>query len=79
MVSLSMAMYIASYSYSVHCSKLNFFKCYTDVNECSNKETHNCSQNAQCLDKKCGYSCQCKPGYYIGEDNYTCLGRFAVL
>jgi hypothetical protein len=48
-----------------------------DVNECHDG-TYNCSQNAQCNDEKCGYSCSCQIGYFMEDDNYTCARKLEV-
>ena len=48
-----------------------------DVNECRDG-TYNCSENAQCIDEKCGHSCSCQIGYFIEDDNYTCARKFEL-
>lgn len=45
-----------------------------DVNECHDG-TFNCSENAECIDEKCGYSCSCEIGYFMEDDNYTCARK----
>ena len=42
-----------------------------DVDECS-IETHNCSENATCIDTDNSYTCECKDGYT--GDGVNCTG-----
>ncbi|CAJ0943046.1 unnamed protein product, partial [Mesorhabditis belari] len=39
--------------------------CRARVNECANKQRYqvDCSENAICVDREDGYSCQCRPGF----------------
>ena len=43
-----------------------------DVDECQ-ITTHNCSDNATCINKEGSFNCSCKPGYR--GNGYNCSGR----
>ncbi|KAH9497372.1 Thrombospondin N-terminal -like domains containing protein, partial [Dermatophagoides farinae] len=47
----------------------NQYECI-DIDECSNGQHNNCSQNAICLNQPGTYQCQCKPGYE--GDGFNC-------
>ena len=45
----------------------------TDINECSNKSLHKCSQ--KCVNKPGSYACDCYDGYKLANDGYACSGK----
>ena len=45
----------------------------SDINECSDPtNTHNCADEADCVNIAGGFSCQCRPGY--SGNGYQCSG-----
>ena len=47
---------------------------FTGVNECD-EHMDGCGDHG-CIDKKIGYTCNCKPGYKLANDSKSCLGEY---
>ncbi|CAJ0578738.1 unnamed protein product, partial [Mesorhabditis spiculigera] len=55
--------------------------CKARINECANKQRYevDCSENAICVDREDGYSCQCRPGFADVSASYNRLpGRRCI-
>ena len=50
--------------------------CISDINECLNTSTHNCSEadNEECLNFEGYYVCHCQAGFERIETSQTCEG-----
>ena len=46
---------------------------FTDINECANSECDHFCHNLDCQDGQ--YYCSCRPGYHLGSDEHTCIGK----
>ena len=49
-------------------TKVNY---HSDIDECQLR-SHNCSDNANCINTKGSFNCSCKPGY--SGNGYNCSG-----
>lgn len=50
----------------------------TDINECSQPNTHSCHAKATCQNEAGSYSCNCRDGYR-GNGKTTCNGKLKLL
>ena len=48
---------------------------FADINEChfGNSECDHFCDNLDCQDGQ--YECSCRPGYHLGSDEHTCIGK----
>ena len=65
-----------TFLFEVELNLVNIFKHFiSDVDECQ-ISSHNCSDNATCINTEGSFNCSCKPGY-IGN-GYNCTGWCSV-
>ena len=59
---------------------LKYVCCYIlpDIDECLRSDTNNCDENAQCLDTRGSYTCQCNEGFQMNDDTGVCTGKYQV-
>ena len=61
-----------TFLFEVELNLVNIFKHFiSDLDECQ-MSTHNCSDNATCIDTEGSFNCSCKPGYR--GNGYNCSG-----
>ena len=61
-----------TFLFEVELNLVNIFKHFiSDLDECQ-MSTHNCSDNATCINTEGSFNCSCKPGYR--GNGYNCSG-----
>ena len=65
-----------TFLFEVELNLVNIFKHFiSDVDECQ-ISSHNCSDNATCINTEGSFNCSCKPGYR--GNGYNCSGWCSV-
>ena len=65
-----------TFLFEVELNLVNIFKHFiSDLDECQ-MSTHNCSDNATCINTEGSFNCSCKPGYR--GNGYNCSGWCSV-
>ncbi len=46
---------------------------FPDINECSDSDCDQICTNLDCTNGR--FTCSCTAGYYLGNDNHSCIGQ----